>query len=77
MPKIWVIETGEYEQRYVTAVASTVESGVAHIKAECPEINHWEEIKPDGLGGFKLRGHACPAKYRDEQQFDFTAHELV
>lgn len=73
---VFVIETGEYEQRGIAALAATLESGVAKIKADYPSLNHWSELEQDGEC-YELRGHTCPSKYRDEQFFTLTPHEVV
>jgi len=48
--KVWVIETGDYEQRIIFGIAASPEAAVAYIKAEYsqpPYIVQWEELRWD------------------------------
>jgi hypothetical protein len=47
---VYVVETGEYEQRYVVGVADSVESAVDCIKSIYgePYIVEWGDVTPDG-----------------------------
>ncbi|KKK99577.1 hypothetical protein LCGC14_2631360 [marine sediment metagenome] len=36
MTKVWIIETGDYEERYVFGIAETLEAAVSFIKSVYP-----------------------------------------
>lgn len=78
MPKVWVIESGDYEQRSIDAVCASVESGVAYIKSKYPTVTHWGDVTgPDKYGCFQLIGKRKRNGWNDTDEFDFSPHEIV
>ena len=61
---VWVIETGDYSERGVFGVASSLEAAVHYVKAryQGPYIVAWEE-KTDSQGELYLEG-----------RFEFVSH---
>lgn len=55
--KLWIIETGDYEERYVFCVCETPSAGFAHVIATfgSPYVVAWRDIKQtrDDADGFK------------------------
>ena len=78
MIKVWVIETGDYEERHVVGVAATVEAGVSWIKAlhGRPHEVRWDDLTGDG----PLVGHfsSVPGfSTEHDAEFAFTAFALL
>jgi len=58
---VWVIETGEYEDRYVHGVAASLEAAVRGIEGEyaSPYVVRWEPLRRgDDGNGAELVGHS-------------------
>lgn len=73
---VWIIESGEYEQRHIDGVALSLEGAVAFIKARygLPYIVRWEEAVPDGED-CSLVGHFSEVmgkSTRHDCSFDIT-----
>lgn len=56
---VFLVEHGDYEQRMVSGVFSSLDAAVAAIKApySSPYIVSWDEPKEDRHGEFELVGH--------------------
>jgi len=56
--KAWIVETGDYEQRGIVLVASSLEAAVRAIKERYgpPYIVEWGELKDEGEWGHSLSG---------------------
>lgn len=44
MEQIWIVESGEYEQRYVSFVTTSPEAALVYLQAEHPQGN-WVYMK--------------------------------
>lgn len=80
---VWLIESGEYEQRGVFGVAESLEAAIAHVKTEFgpPYIVRWEQPKKSDYPEFPmitLTGHfeAVPG-YSTEHTADYDITECT
>ena len=76
MSSVWVIETGDYEQRGVFGVAVSPEAAAACVK-DCftaPYIVRWDEPTEAGITGHfrSVPNYSISHTAR----FDFTEHEV-
>lgn len=57
--KIWVCNTGEYEQNYTFGAWRSLEAAIAAVKAIYgpPYVVRWEEPTADKHGDVELTGH--------------------
>ena len=85
--KVWVCESGEYEDRGIDFVCSSVESGVAHLKAMylAPYVVTWGDLVEEVWGDkgqyrtFKIVGHfEAVSRYsiRHNCEYEFEEHEV-
>ena len=58
MSDVWVIESGEYEQRFVNAVASSPEAALEYLRNlySHPYVVTWEPLVKDGED-YSITGH--------------------
>jgi hypothetical protein len=81
MRQVWVVESGDYEQRGIDVVAKSLDAAVEAVKAMYPppyEVK-WGEVSESGWGQFSLRGDfdAVPGKStKHETVFTFTAFDV-
>ena len=57
--EVWVVESGDYENRGIVLVADSLESAVGAVKTlyEFPYIVRWEDVGEDEVEGGVLVGH--------------------
>lgn len=79
--RVWIVETGEYEQRGIWGVYASVEAGVAAIKEDYgpPYIVEWAD--PDSsakhlslVGTFQ---HVAGYSTAHTASFDFSEYEVI
>jgi hypothetical protein len=88
--KVWIIETGDYEQRYVFGIATSPEKAAAYIRStyDEPYVIEWESLAhtPWGDNGgepydeYELVGHFSAVQgYSTEHTAKYTIHpcELI
>ncbi len=79
--EVWVVETGEYEQRHVWLVAESPEAAAAEIKRQygSPYVVEWDELKADG-DHYALTGRfsAVPGYSTEHRgRFDMTRYPVA
>ena len=59
MEIVYIVESGEYEQRFVQGIFSSVENAIASIKRPytAPYIVKWDDPRHDGEGVITLVGN--------------------
>lgn len=82
METVYVIETGEYEQRYIFGVADSIAAAVQHIKAtyRAPYVVQWDEPSSDSADFTFLVGHfdaVVGKSTKHTASFEITAESLI
>lgn len=56
--EVWVIEAGDYEQRFIKGIADSIEAAVECIKGKFgpPYIVRWDELKKLDEDSYELSG---------------------
>jgi hypothetical protein len=78
---VWVIETGDYEERRVVGVARSVDAAASLIKRRylAPYIVEWKEPKQDRNGDWSMMGHfgqVFEHSIKHSVRYDFLAFPL-
>ena len=81
MKKIWVVEEGDYEQRYVMLVGSSPEAALSAIKNTYDEnyIVEWSGLNEGTVGQYQVVGKFewVPGKSTKHTAFyDLTEYDL-
>ena len=77
--KVYLITSGEYEERNTWAVAVSLDAAVKHIKENYDyEGQVWEGPKPDGENQWELKGCKDPeVRFPDWKEFSIEEVELI
>jgi hypothetical protein len=78
---VWVVETGEWADRMIWGVASSVEAAAHLVRSSYPPpyIVRWEEPKQDEDGEWSMTGHfdAVPGYAAEGAgSYDFTPYQV-
>src|SRR5256885_12930046 len=64
--RVWIVETGEYEDRFILAVAQSLDSAVKWLKqTHDPDATDWGEIIKSDEERYHLK------------HYDMTSYELI
>ena len=79
MTKVWIIETGDYEENFVFGVAASLDSAVSYIKKtyNSPYYVVWSDVKMSGEGGATLYGYfAAVDGYSTKHNEEYSISEI-
>lgn len=81
MKQVWVVESGDYEQRGIDVVAESLDAAVAAVKSMYAEPYkvEWSDVAESGWGTFSIRAHfeAVPGKSTEHEAiFSFTPFDV-
>lgn len=79
--KVWIIESGDYEQRHVEGVAVSVATAVEFLKMAYgpPYLVAWEEVRQTDPYVFELTGHFEAVQHysiKHDCTFEIEEYEL-
>ena len=79
---VWVVESGDYDQRMVVCVAASRDAAVSHVKDVYgpPYVVQWSERETHSDGGLTLTGtfQAVPGKSTSHTaHFDISPELMV